>query len=207
MTHDPPHTFVSRGGLKLSHALAEFAVNPAGRRCADLGCSTGGFTDCLLQAGAAHVTSVDTAYGEFAWKLRNDPRVTLLERTNALHAPPPPPDFRPTLGVIDLGWTPQRLCLPVARSWLAAAGDASIITLIKPHYELERAERSRLHRGVLPHDEARRITDRVVDALPEWGLELLGLTESPITGGKDKKDGNTEWLAHLRPLPSAPPLR
>ncbi len=109
-------TYASRGGQKLRHALDEFHVDVTGLACADLGCSTGGFTDCLLQAGAAKVFAVDTAYGELAWKLRKDPRVVVMERTNALHAPPP--EDRVDLVVVDLGWTPQKAVIPVALKWL-----------------------------------------------------------------------------------------
>jgi 23S rRNA (cytidine1920-2'-O)/16S rRNA (cytidine1409-2'-O)-methyltransferase len=207
MHPDPPHSYVSRGGLKLKHALEVFNVDVRGLSCADFGCSTGGLTDCLLQAGAAHVTSIDTAYGEFAWKLRNDPRVTLLERTNALHAEPPPLDGRPSLIVIDLGWTPQRLCLPAAMKWLipAPGTDESrgvagrIITLIKPHYELEPHEKSLLVKGVLPDDEAERVVQRVLASLPSLGLGLIGSTRSPIAGSKGNRQGNAEWLALLQP--------
>ncbi|MBC7771650.1 MAG: TlyA family RNA methyltransferase [Pyrinomonadaceae bacterium] len=208
MQSDPIHSYVSRGGLKLRHALEAFRVDVRGLSCADFGCSTGGFTDCLLQAGAAHVTSIDTAYGEFAWKLRNDPRVTLLERTNALHVRAPAMDQRPQLIVIDLGWTPQRLCLPAALNWLSSAepaaasgGDESdtgrIITLIKPHYELEPAEKSLLVKGVLPDAEAQRVAERVMASFPDMGLNLIASTRSPIAGSKENRQGNAEWLAVL----------
>lgn len=204
MKPDPAHSYVSRGGLKLRHALEAFGVDVTGLDCADFGASTGGFTDCLLQAGAAHVTSIDTAYGEFAWKLRNDPRVTLMERTNALHVAAPAPGERPSLIVIDLGWTPQRLCLPAARNWLPpgrceAGAGGRIISLIKPHYELEPGEQSRLVKGVLADDEAERVARRVMDALPSMGFELLGETRSPIAGSKGNRQGNAEWLALLTP--------
>ncbi|NJO55814.1 MAG: hypothetical protein HC834_05040 [Rhodospirillales bacterium] len=144
--------YVSRGGLKLAAALEAIPLSVQGLTCADLGCSTGGFTDCLLQQGAARVYSVDTAYGQFAWKLRQDKRVTLLERTNALHMNPWKPERRckgladfagVDWVVIDLGWTKQKLAIPAAVRWLRQddAGDAvanpsrGIITLIKPQYE------------------------------------------------------------------------
>lgn len=149
--------FVSRGGLKLAAALAAWGVDPNGWTCADLGCSTGGFTDCLLQRGAARVYAVDTAYGQLAWKLRQDPRVTVLERTNALHFDPwgnhdPKPQPGPThqrapakavppllqqpcdLVVVDLGWTRQKLALPAARRWLQPHGNPALksSTLLGP---------------------------------------------------------------------------
>ena len=186
---DPTNPYVSRGGLKLRHALTEFGVDPSGLVCADLGASTGGFTDCLLQAGAARVYSVDTAYGEFAWKLRNDPRVTLMERTNALHATPPADGV--DLVVVDLGWTPQRLLVPAALAWLKPGG--RIISLIKPHYEdPERARSS--PRGVLGDEDAQAITQRVVGELPALGV--AGLARSPVLGGSKGK-GNAEWLVLL----------
>lgn len=201
---DEPHPFVSRGGVKLRHALTRFEVDVTGLRCADLGCSTGGFTDCLLQAGAARVTSIDTAYGQFAWKLRNDQRVRLRERTNALHATPASSDDRVDLVVIDLGWTPQRLCLPVAMKWLRPTDElttpARIISLIKPHYELEPSEKGLLTRGVLAAEEGERVTRRVLELMPSLGLRVLGCVRSPIDGSAEKKQGNAEWLALLTPV-------
>lgn len=203
MPADPPHPFVSRGGIKLRRALDTFAIDPRGLVCADFGCSTGGFTDCLLQAGAAHVTAVDTGYGTLAWKLRTDPRVTVLERTNALHAEPTPPDERPELVVIDLGWTPQRLAVPAALRWLKPGG--RIVSLIKPHYELTREESGALLRdGVLEEADAQQVADRTVAQAAAWGARVLGVTRSPIAGSKEKARGNAEWLAFIEPL--APPL-
>ncbi len=192
--------FVSRGGLKLRHALDAFHLDPTGWTCADLGCSTGGFTDCLLQAGAARVVSIDTAYGEFAWKLRNDPRVELRERTNALHAIPVAGGVR--LVVIDLGWTPQRLVIPAALRWLAPGG--VIVSLIKPHYELKDEGRGGLPPGgVLAEGDAEAVTNRIVARMPEWGVRIVGLTRSPVLGGKagsGKAKGNIEWLVAVEPV-------
>lgn len=187
--------YVSRGGLKLRHALDEFRIDPRGLKCADLGCSTGGFTDCLLQAGAARVFAVDTAYGELAWKLRNDPRVTVMERTNALHAAPPEPV---DLVVADMGWTPQRLLVPAAMKWLRPGG-LGLISLVKPHYELSAEEKSYIGRGgVLDEATAQRITDRVLASLAAQGLATRAVTRSPVLGGHAKV-GNPEWLAWLVP--------
>jgi 23S rRNA (cytidine1920-2'-O)/16S rRNA (cytidine1409-2'-O)-methyltransferase len=174
-----------------------FALDPAAMTCADLGCSTGGFTDCLLQAGASRVFAVDTAYGQLAWKLRTDPRVVVIERSNALHAEPPEGPIC-ALVVIDLGWTPQRLALPAARTWLAPAG--RILTLIKPHYEVEKSALP--PGGVLDEPEAERIARAVYESLPAMGFRALGLTRSPVLGGaasrkKSKGSGNAEWLALL----------
>jgi 23S rRNA (cytidine1920-2'-O)/16S rRNA (cytidine1409-2'-O)-methyltransferase len=211
----PAGPYVSRGGLKLQHALDAFALDPAGLRCADLGCSTGGFTDCLLRRGAAHVVGVDTGYGVLAYALRKDPRVTVLERTNALHARPPldaqgHPDLR-ALVVLDLSWTPQRLALPAASTWLAPAG--RIITLIKPHYEL--ADRSRQSHqgqhaqhqarqplapvppgGVLDEQLAHSVNQQVLADIPALGFRVVACVQSPIRGGT-KGDGNIEFLALL----------
>lgn len=189
--------FVSRGGLKLRHALNEFQLVISGFTCVDLGCSTGGFTDCMLQAGAAKVYSVDTAYGELAWKLRNDPRVVVCERSNGLHLEP---REHVDLAVADMGWTPQRLLIPAALRWLAPTG--RIITLIKPHYELKDIGRNQLPRGgVLGESEALEVTEEVLRRLPQLGVEVLGVTKSPVLGGahKGKGTGNAEWLACIRP--------
>lgn len=184
--------YVSRGGLKLRAALDAFAIDVRNLTCADLGCSTGGFTDCLLQAGAARVHAVDTAYGQLAWKIRNDPRVVVMERTNALFADPPEPV---DLVVIDLGWTPQTRAVPAALRWLKPA--RRIITLIKPHYEIPKPEFARLAtRGVLPDDAAERIAAQTIAALPALGVKPLGAIRSPIRGGEGGK-GNLEWLALL----------
>lgn len=189
--------YVSRGGLKLRHALDTFHVDVTGLECADLGCSTGGFTDCLLQAGAKSVISVDTAYGQLAWKLRKDPRVTVRERENALHAVPPPGGV--DLVVIDLGWTPQKLLIPAAMKWLRDGG--RIITLIKPHYELRAQGKELPTGGVLSETEAQAVTEDVVGAIPSLGVNVIGLTKSPILGsaGSSAKGGkgNAEWLAVL----------
>ena len=196
MPADPPHPYVSRGGLKLRHALDHFALDVTGFVCADLGCSTGGFTDCLLQAGAARVVAVDTGYGVLAWKLRQNPRVEVHERANALHLEP---TAAADLVVIDLGWTPQRLCIPAALRWLKPGG--RIITLIKPHYEAAKlpGASARPAPPVLPENEAESVRDRVLAEMPALGVDVLGVTKSPITGSKGAKKGNVEYLALLRP--------
>jgi len=192
--------YVSRGGLKLRHALDAFGIDPEGTACADLGCSTGGFTDCLLQAGAARVFAVDTAYGGLAWKLRTDPRVVVLERTNALHAEPAP-EARSAMDlvVIDLGWTKQERAVPAALRWLKPRG--RIISLIKPHYEIAPEDLDRRgERGVLPDADAERVIEQVVSRIPSLGVSVLGMTKSPILGGRSPKGragGNAEWLVLL----------
>ncbi|MBL8747341.1 MAG: TlyA family rRNA (cytidine-2'-O)-methyltransferase [Phycisphaerae bacterium] len=188
--------YVGRGGLKLRHALHLFKVDVNASTCADFGCNVGGFTDCLLQAGAARVFAVDTGYGALAWTLRIDPRVTVMERTNALHAEPPsePVD----LVVIDMAWTPQKLCIPSALKWLRPEG--RIITLIKPHYEATHGpEKDRVRDGVLDEADAHTVLDRVVAELPSHGVRVSGVTRSPVFGGAGKKNarGNIEFLALL----------
>lgn len=194
-----PAPFVSRGGLKLQHALREFGVGVAGWTCADFGCSTGGFTDCLLRHGAAKVYAIDTAYGELAWKLRNDPRVVVMERTNCLHAPPPTELTRVgvDLVVIDASWTPQRLVVPAAERWLSREG--KIISLVKPHYELKELGESLPRGGVLAPEQAHDVAQRVAQRMGDLGMRVLGLTPSPILGGggKSKSSGNVEYLALL----------
>jgi 23S rRNA (cytidine1920-2'-O)/16S rRNA (cytidine1409-2'-O)-methyltransferase len=199
-TPDPPHPFVGRGGLKLRHALDEFGIDPRGWACADFGANIGGFTDCLLRAGAARVLALDTGYGTLAWTLRRDPRVTVMERRNALHTDPPVEGGAPLrvdLVAIDLGWTPQRLAVPAAARWLRPGG--SIVSLIKPHYEIDKSEAGLLREGVLDEADAERVAQRTAAAMPGLGVELRGLTRSPITGGATKKNprGNAEWLAWL----------
>lgn len=196
---NPDPVFVSRGGLKLHHALNEFEFDPTGMLCADFGCSTGGFTDCLLQAGAGRVHSIDTAYGEFAWKLRTDERVVIHERSNALHLDPPIEVIEHDgvdLGVIDLGWTRQSRALHAASRWLKPGG--RIISLIKPHYEADKEDLG--EGGLLDPQNAEDIAIRVRDSLAALGYEVHGWTKSPVLGGavgkkrKKKGRGNPEWL-------------
>ncbi|MBX3401818.1 MAG: hypothetical protein KF699_00240 [Phycisphaeraceae bacterium] len=200
MTADPVHPFVSRAGLKLRHALDVFGIDPRGMVCADLGCNIGGFTDCLLRAGAAKVFAVDTGYGALAWTLRNDPRVIVMERTNALHAAPPAEGV--DLVVIDLGWTPQRLSIPAALRWLRDGGSGRIVTLIKPHYEQSGPRRE----PVLNDEKAAQIVAIVIDAMPALGAAVLAHAPSPIRGGagKGSRAGNSEYLALLSPAPQRP---
>src|SRR5881296_3349699 len=135
-------SFVSRAGQKLEHALVHFQIDVADKVCADLGSNVGGFVDCLLQRGAKKVYAVDTGYGALEWKLRKDPRVVVMERTNAMHVTLPEP-----VGFIsiDVAWTRQRNILPAAGRLLAA--DGRVVSLIKPHYE---AAPATLRKGILP---------------------------------------------------------
>ncbi len=181
--------YVSRAGQKLAHALATFGINPAGWTCADLGCNVGGFTDCLLKAGAARVFAVDTGYGILDYQLRKDPRVTVMERTNAMHvadggAIPPC-----NLVVVDVAWTRQRLILPAAMKLLTRP-DGQIITLIKPHYERPSAVRD----GLLDPAQVPAILEEVKAAANAIGLHWLADTTSPIRG---EQAGNVELLGWL----------
>ncbi len=192
--------YVSRAGIKLAHALDEFKLDVRGMHCADFGCNIGGFTDCLLQRGARNVIALDTGYGVLDWKLRNDPRVLVRERTNVLHAESPeePVD----LVVIDVGWTPQQRALPVALSWLGDAG--RIVTLVKPHYELDPLrKKEHLVDGRLEDDMANTVLEEVIEAIPALGASVIGWSRSPIRGGKSSRKsgtGNAEFLLHLEPL-------
>jgi 23S rRNA (cytidine1920-2'-O)/16S rRNA (cytidine1409-2'-O)-methyltransferase len=178
--------FASRGGEKLDHAMRAFNVSVDGLVCADFGSNTGGFVDCLLQRGAATVYAIDTGYGVLDWKLRNDPRVIVMERTNAIHVQLPDPI---QLVTIDVAWTKQRIILPAARRVLAAGG--SVVTLIKPHYE---AEPKLLRGGVLPGESLPPVVEIVKRDIAAAGFSIAAITDSPIRGAK----GNAELLAHLK---------
>jgi 23S rRNA (cytidine1920-2'-O)/16S rRNA (cytidine1409-2'-O)-methyltransferase len=180
--------FVSRAGLKLEHAMATFAIDVTGKTCADLGSNTGGFTDCMLQRGAAKVYAIDTGYGVLDWKLRKDPRVIVMERTNAMHAVLPEPV---SIVTIDVAWTKQQHILPAARRMITDDGD--VITLIKPHYE---APPALLRGGVLDEAKVDEVVESILPAIAAGGFVVIGRTLSPIKGAK----GNVEVLAHLRPI-------
>ena len=180
--------YVSRGGRKLRGALDAFGFDPEGLRCIDVGCSTGGFTDCLLQAGAAHVAAVDVGYGDFAWKLRQDPRVALFERTNIRTADPAGLGAPFDLVVADLSFIGLASLAPVFARLSAPGG--VFIGLVKPQFESRHGETD--SRGVV-HDEAVRVrtVDEVREALESAGFACEGVVESPIVG---KKSGNVEYL-------------
>ena len=183
--------YVSRGGEKLEAALEAFGLTELeGRTCVDVGASTGGFTDCLLQHGAGKVFSVDVGYGELHWKLRNDPRVVVMERTNARYVEGFPEPV--ALVTIDASFISLRILLPVVRGWLAERG-GEIVALIKPQFEAGRQEVSRGD-GVIQDPQIHR---RVLTEILEFSLaehfQVLGLIRSPLKGPK----GNTEFLVHL----------
>lgn len=167
--------------------MVAFGIDVAGLVCADLGSNTGGFVDCLLQRGAAKVYSVDTGYGVLDYGLRKDPRVVVMERTNAMHVTLPE---KPSFVSIDVSWTRQKHILPAARRLLGSAGQ--VVSLIKPHYE---AQAAMLRKGILLEEHLPEVLEVVKADIAAAGFELLGLTDSPILGAK----GNRELLAWLRP--------
>jgi 23S rRNA (cytidine1920-2'-O)/16S rRNA (cytidine1409-2'-O)-methyltransferase len=179
--------FVSRAGQKLDHALTHFQLDVSGKTAADLGSNTGGFVDVLLQRGAAKVYAIDTGYGVLDWKLRKDPRVVVMERTNAMHVVLPQ---QVQVVTIDVAWTKQKHILPPARALLS--DDGFCVTLIKPHYE---AAASQLKKGVLPEELVGEVVEHVKGDIAGAGFELVGIVESPIKGAA----GNVEVLALLRP--------
>lgn len=179
--------YVSRGGLKLERGLDEFGVDPTGLACLDVGCSTGGFTDCLLKRGAASVISVDVGYAQFSWELRRDPRVRLLERTNIVDVPEIVGAGAVDLAVCDVSFTSVLTVLPAVLELLRPR--ATFLTLVKPQFEAAREE---VGEGGVVRDPAVRLAalERVRAAFEEGGLSVIGTCESPITGHK----GNVEYL-------------
>jgi 23S rRNA (cytidine1920-2'-O)/16S rRNA (cytidine1409-2'-O)-methyltransferase len=196
--HDAPidirqsERYVGRGGLKLEHALGHFAVDPAGMVCLDVGASTGGFTDCLLQHGAAKVYALDVGHGQLDWKIRNDHRVVVMEHCNARHLPPGAIPEKVGLITADVSFISLTLVLPPAAQVLTDSG--MILALIKPQFELSRQEVGR--GGVVRDDAARlRAVDKIRDFAAARGWTWCGVTGSPITGA----DGNREFLCLIRP--------
>lgn len=184
----PEHDFVSRGGLKLERALRQFAVDVHGRVVVDVGASTGGFTDCALRHGAAQVYAVDVGYGQLDWRLRNDARVVVMERTNFRHVNPALFVPAPSVAVMDVAFISTRLLLPNLRSILS--GDFDIISLIKPQFE---AGRNHVGKGGIVRDPRVHVAvlRNLIEFLPEVGLVCRGLDYSPVSGS----DGNLEYLA------------
>ena len=175
--------FTSRAGEKLQFALDKFNISVNGLTVADFGSSTGGFVDCLLQNGARKVYSVDTAYGELAWTLRNDARVIIMERTNAMHIVLPE---KVDLITVDTSWTKQKNILPNAFKNLKPGG--KIISLIKPHYEAKKAR--------LTSDQVNQVIEITKKEIEEVGGRIEITVESPILGEKGK---NREFLALIVP--------
>ena len=198
----PDHPYVGRGGLKLAHALDAFGIRVNGRIILDIGASTGGFTDALLQRGAARVGALDVGHGQLAWKLRQDPRVVVLEGINARLLQPTmlPPELRQVdLVTVDVSFISLRLILRTVPPLLQPGGD--VIALVKPQFEAGRAEVGR--KGVITDDKVqRRVVDEVAAAADRVGLKCAGMTPSPITG----TEGNQEFFLylHLRLAPGRP---
>jgi 23S rRNA (cytidine1920-2'-O)/16S rRNA (cytidine1409-2'-O)-methyltransferase len=188
----PAHPYVSRGGVKLQHALATFGVDPRGRVCLDVGASTGGFTDCLLQAGARLVIAVDVGYGQLADRLRQDPRVQVMERTNIRYLEPSGVPASPDLVAIDVSFISLRLVLPAVRRLLAPP--AEVVALVKPQFEVGRGA---VGKGGVVRDPAlhRSVLEELAARAAEAGLFVWGLTASPLLGPR----GNREFWLHLRP--------
>jgi 23S rRNA (cytidine1920-2'-O)/16S rRNA (cytidine1409-2'-O)-methyltransferase len=188
ITVEEENPYVSRGGFKLAAALDEFEIEPRGTICADVGASTGGFTDVLLQRGAARVYAIDVGYGQLAWKLRSDARLVVMERTNVryLEALPEPIN----LITVDVSFISLRLILPVVAKWLTIPGE--LVTLIKPQFE---AGRNQVSKGGIIREKAVhcQVLENIINAAIERKFCLLGLIPSPILGPA----GNREFLAYF----------
>lgn len=190
----PDHPYVGRGGLKLAHALDTFEIPVADRLALDVGASTGGFTDVLLQRGAAHVVALDVGHGQIDWKLRSDTRVTVIENVNARYlAAYQLPEGRRVFDIItiDVSFISLTLILPAVAPLLQPEGH--IVALVKPQFEAGRRE---VGKGGIVRDEGvrARVVDEVIAAADKLGLSRAGLVASPIEG----MEGNKEFLLHLR---------
>ena len=188
----PDHPYVGRGGLKLAHALDTFGIEVAGRRALDIGASTGGFTDVLLRRDAAHVVALDVGHGQFDWRLRNDPRVLVIEGLNARYLAPSHLPGLVDIVTIDVSFISLTQVLPQVPPLLRDGAD--IVALVKPQFEAGREDvgRKGIVRDPAVHE---RVVARVTQAAAGLGLARAGLTPSPITGA----EGNVEFLLHLRP--------
>lgn len=183
--------YVSRGGLKLEKALRDFGVDPTGFVCSDSGASTGGFTDCLLQQGAKKVFAIDVGYGQLDWKIRSDPRVVVMERTNVRYVTPEQLGEPLDLSVIDVSFISLRIVLPVIKTFLKEKA-GQVLCLIKPQFEAgkEKVGKKGVVRDPAVHKE---VLDDFVTLTKEIDFKILGLTFSPVKG----PEGNIEFLAHL----------
>ena len=183
--------YASRGGVKLERALSEFQVDVNGKIALDVGASTGGFTDCLLAFGARRVYAVDVGYGQLDWKLRNDPRVVVLEKRNIRYLKADELPQPPELATIDVSFISLRLVFPPVRSLLAPAGE--ILALIKPQFEVGKGK---VGKGgvVRQHEEHLRVIEEIKEAAAALQLKVVGVIESPLLGPK----GNREFFIYLR---------
>ncbi len=186
--------YVSRGGLKLEKALRDFGIDPTGFVCSDSGASTGGFTDCLLQNGAAKVFAIDVGYGQLAWSIRMDPRVVCMERTNIRYVTPEQLGEPLDLSVIDVSFISLRIVLPAVRALLKPTGQ--VICLIKPQFEAgkEKVGKKGVVRDPRVHEE---VLNGFLSLAAELGLTVRNLTYSPVKG----PEGNIEFLGHLAVQP------
>lgn len=183
--------FVSRGGLKLEGALDSFKIDPTGKIALDVGASSGGFTDCLLQRGASRVIAVDSGSGQMVQTLRDDSRVLIIENYNARYMLASDFDAVPEIAVMDVSFISAKLIIPAVYSVLAEGGE--FICLIKPQFEVGRGGLNK--KGIVKNDSLRkRSVDDVLDFATVCGFDHLGLIESPILGG----DGNIEYLAYFK---------
>ncbi len=183
--------FVSRGAIKLANALERFALDVRGQRCLDVGASTGGFTDCLLRHGAAHVVALDVAYGELDWRLRNDERVTVLERTNARRLTPVDLPYAPDLVVVDVSFISLTKVLPAVLARAAPAHD--VLAMVKPQFEVGR---ELVGKGGVVRDPAQRRAALVgiAHGARELGASVLGFASSGLPGPKGNRESFV-WLA------------
>lgn len=181
--------YVSRGGLKLEAALRRFEIDVTGRTALDVGASTGGFTDCLLRHGAKKVYAVDVGYGQTAWKLRQDPRVVLIERTNIRTLDPMLIPEPVDIAAIDVSFISLEKVIPHVMKLLSHSGE--IVALIKPQFEVGKGQ---VGKGGIVRDETSRraAVERIVEFVRRQGLDVKGLMQSPITG----QEGNVEFLIH-----------
>ena len=183
--------YVSRGGLKLEKALRDFGVKPEGYVCSDSGASTGGFTDCLLQQGASKVFAIDVGYGQLDWKIRSDPRVVVMERTNIRYVTPEDLGEPLDLSVIDVSFISLKIVLPTIKTLLKANGQ--VLCLIKPQFEAGKEKVGK--KGVVREPQTHKeVLDNFVALANELQFQILGLTFSPVKG----PEGNIEYLAYLR---------
>lgn len=183
--------YVSRGGLKLEKALRDFGVEPKGYVCSDSGASTGGFTDCLLQQGASKVFAIDVGYGQLDWKIRSDPRVVVMERTNIRYVTPEDLGELLDLSVIDVSFISLKIVLPAIKN-LLKPGAGQVLCLIKPQFEAGKDKVGK--KGVVREPEIHKeVLDMFVSLAKELEFTILGLTFSPVKG----PEGNIEFLGHL----------
>ena len=183
--------YVSRGGLKLEKALRDFGVKPDGYVCSDSGASTGGFTDCLLQQGASKVFAIDVGYGQLDWKIRSDPRVVVMERTNIRYVTPEQLGEPLDLSVIDVSFIGLEIVLPTIKT-LLKPGEGQVLCLIKPQFEAGKENVGK--KGVVRDPKIHQmVLDNFVALVNSLGFTILGLTYSPVKG----PEGNIEFLGHL----------